>query len=249
MEFKSGPIQIKMGAKPRDKDADRETLIAIQTKLTADDLVGAVTLAETALADGLEHPLTFNLVAGSLESQDRFGEALNVLERGHQLAPQDLGLRQALALCHFRLQHFAQALPHFDAVVEAEPGFAPAHAARGAALEQLGRWAEAEAAYRRALELQPDNLLALAGMASTSSHAQRHTQAREFAQRVLSVEPGYPDAVVVLARADLAEGHYADGEARLGVLMADTRLLDAHRDLAKALIDEINIAKHRKFDA
>jgi tetratricopeptide (TPR) repeat protein len=249
MEFKSGPIQIKIGPKPRDKEADRATLNAIQAKLTADDLEGAVALAETALADGLEHPLTFNLAAGNLESQDRFSEALQILERGHKFAPQDPGLGQALALCHFRLQHFAQALTHFDGVLAAQPGFAPAHAARGATLEQLGQWDDAEGAYRRALELQPGNLLALAGLASTSSHADNHPQARRFAEQVLGVEPGYPDAVVVLARADLAEGYYADGEARLRTLMTDPRLLDAHRDLAKSLIAEIDAAKHRKFDA
>jgi len=249
MEFKSGPIQIKIGPKPRDEEADRASLNAIQAKLSADELEDAVALAKIALADGLEHPLVFNLVAGGLESEDRFSAALEVLERGLKVAPGDLGLRQALALCHFRLQHFTQALPHFDAVVAAQPGFAPAHAARGATLEQLKQWDDAKAAYLRAYELQPSNLLALAGLASTFSHAENHAQARAFAERVVNAEPGYPDAVIVLARADLAEGCYADGEARLNALIADERSPDSHRDLARALIAEINVAKHRKFDA
>ena len=124
-----------------------------------------------------------------------------------------------------------------------------AHAARGAILEQVGRLEEAEAAYRRAYDLQPDNLLAMSGLASTASRAGRHAEAREFAEKVLAGEPGYPDAVVVLARADLAEGYYADGENRLQALIADSRVPPGVRDVIKTLQGEIDAAKSRKFDA
>lgn len=249
MEFKSGPIQISIGLKPRDAAADRNTLTMIQAKMTAGDIEAAVAMGEAALADGLEHPLTFNLAAGRLESEDRFGEALALLERGHRQTPADLGLRQALALCLFRLQRFAAALPHFDAIVAAQPSFAPAHAARGAILEQIDRLKEAEDAYRRAYDLQPDNLLALSGLASTASRAGRNAEARELAEKVLAGEPGYPDAVVVLARADLAEGYYAEGEKRLQALIVDPRVPPAVRDVVKTLLGEIDVAKSRKFDA
>jgi tetratricopeptide (TPR) repeat protein len=249
MEFKSGPIKLSVGPPPRDPQADRAALEAIQSKLTAGDIEAAVTLAEKALAGGLEHPLTFNLAAESLESEDRYGEALNLLQRGYRLFPADLGIRQALALCLFRLQRFEEAIPHFDAMIAAQPGFAQAHAARGASLEQLGRIEEAEAAFRRAHELAPDNLLAIAGLGATASAAGRHAEARAFAEQVLTVEPGYPDSVVVLGRADLAEGHYDAGEARLRALIADPRASDAQCKLAEGLIADIEEARNRKFDA
>jgi tetratricopeptide (TPR) repeat protein len=249
MEFKSGPIRLSVGAKPRDREADQAQLRAIEQKLGTGDIEAAVAQAEAALAGGLEHPLTFNLAAQRLESEDRFGEALVLLERGHALAPTDLGARQALGLCLFRLQRFGDALPHFDAIAAAQPEFAPGHAARGAALEQLGRTEEAETAFRRAHDLQPDNLLALAGLASTASSHGRHGEARGFAEQVLAVEPGYPEAVFVLARADLAEGHYADGEGRLRALVADPRTSEAQGKLAQALMDDLQVAKDRKFDA
>jgi tetratricopeptide (TPR) repeat protein len=249
MEFKSGPIRFSVGAKLRDPEADRATLRAIEEKLNADEPEAAVALAEGALADGLEHPLTLNLAAERLESEDRYPEALLLLERGHALAPDDLGLRQALGLCLFRLQRFAPALPHFDALVAAQPDFAPGHAARGAILEVLDRRPEAEAAYRRAHDLEPQNLLAIAGLASTASHGGRHGEARAFAEQVLAVEPGYPDAVIVLARADLAEGEYAAGESRLRTLVADPRTPEPQQELAQKLIGEFETAKARKFDA
>jgi len=252
MEFKSGPIKIQVGApapQTRDPQADRDQLTAIQAKLTAGDLEGAARLAQTALAGGLQHPLTFNLAAGLLEADDRFAESVSLLQRGHRAFPQDLGLIQALGLGLFRLQRFAEALPHFEAMTAAQPGFAQAHAARGAVLEQLGREADAEAAYRRALELQGDNLLAMAGLAGLSARAGRHEEARRNAEAVLAAEPGYPDAVVALARADLLEGYYDAGHARLEALIADPRASEPHRELARGLIEEIAQARTRSFDA
>lgn len=249
MEFKSGPIRFQVGAKPRDREADRVTLAAIEAKLDADEVDVAVAMAEAALKDGLEHPLTFNLAAERLETEERFEDALLLLERGHSMSPGDLALRQALGLCLFRLQRFGPALPHFDALIAAEPDFAPSHAARGAALDALGRSEEAELAFRRAMELQPENLLAVAGLASTASRAGRHAEARAFAEQVLAVEPGYPDAVIVLARADLAEGDFTGAEARLRGVVADSRTPEGQRDLAQSLIDDMAPSKNRKFDA
>jgi len=249
MEFKSGPIRFQVGAKPRNKDADLATLRAIEAKLDADEIDAAVAMAQAALADGLEHPLTFNLAAEALEAQERFGEALGLLERGHAQTPGDLGLRQALGLCLFRLQRFAAALPHFDALIAAEPDFAPSHAARGAALDALGRSDEAETAFRRAMELQPQNLLAVAGLASVASRAGRHAEARGFAQQVLAAEPGYPDALIVLARADVADGDAAAAETRLKAVVEDARTPQVQREAAQALLDDLKPAKGRKFDA
>jgi tetratricopeptide (TPR) repeat protein len=240
MEFKSGPIKISVGAPPapRDAEADRATLRAVNDALEAGQVETAERLAEAALAGGLQHPMLYNLAAERLEAQDRFGEALVLLQRGHGLAPDDVGLRQALALCLFRLQRYADALPHFDALIAAEPGFAPGHAARAATLDALGRFEAAEAGYRRALELDAGNLLAVAGLASLASRAGRHAEARALAERVLQAEPGYPEALIVLARADRAQGRAAEAEARLRGLIADPRATPEQRAFAQDLLAE-----------
>ena len=134
-------------------------------------------------------------------------------------------------------------------MIAAEPDFAPSHAARGAALDALGRSDEAEGAFRRAADLQPGNLLALAGLASTASRAGHHAEARGFAEQVLAVEPGYPDAILVLARADLADGDFTGAEARLHSVVADERTPEGQRELAQSLIDDIAPSSERKFDA
>jgi type IV pilus assembly protein PilF len=236
MEFKSGPIKLSVGPKPRDPAADRATLQAIEAALEAEDYPAAVARAEAALADGLQHPMVFNLAAERLEGEGRFADALNLLQRGHQMAPDDLALRQSLGLCLFRLRQFPAALPHFEALIAAEPDFAPAHAALGATLEALGDDARAETAYNRAWALQPENLLAIGGLASIASRGGRHAEARALAERVLQSEPGYPEAVIAVVRADLAEGKRAEAEASVAALVADPRVSDEQRAMARALL-------------
>ncbi len=249
VEFKSGPIRLSVPPKPRDAQADRAQVQAMEQKLAAGDIEAAADMAERALAGGLEHPLVFNLAAGSFEAEERFEDALALLERGHRRFPADLGLRQALGLCLFRLQKFEPALPHFDALIAAQPTFAQAHAARGVMLDALGRADEAEAAFRRAHDLQPDNLLALAGLASIADRRGEHPQARAFAEQVLAAEPGYPDAVLVVARADLANRDFAAAEARVQAMIADPRTPPPMLKLAQALAERIAVDRERKFDA
>ena len=241
MEFKSGPIKISVGAPPapRDPEADRATLRQVHEALEAGRVEAAVKMAEAALAQGLQHPMLYNLAAERLEAENRFPEALALLQRGYGLDPTDVGLRQALALCLFRLQRYAEALPHFDALVAAEPDFAPGHAARGATLDALGDLGAAEAAYRQSLALDADNLLAVAGLASLASRQGRHAEARALAERVLAAEPGYPEAVIVLAKADMAEGQAAAAKARLRDLIADPRSSPEQRVFAQGLLADI----------
>ena len=47
----------------RDSGADRERLLAIQRSAQGGELPQAAQLAEAALAEGLEHPLIFNVLA------------------------------------------------------------------------------------------------------------------------------------------------------------------------------------------
>ncbi|HEY0435030.1 MAG TPA: tetratricopeptide repeat protein, partial [Phenylobacterium sp.] len=159
-EYRSGPISFSYGAPPRTPESDRAQLLAVQAALKGGDVAGAGELAEAALAQGLQHPMLFNLAADRLEREGRYEDARGVLQAGCDLAPDDLGLNQALGLVLHRLERYAAAVTHFDTVIAAQPGFAPAHAARGASLEALGDLQGAEAAYRRATELHPGHLVA-----------------------------------------------------------------------------------------
>lgn len=248
-EFKSGRISISYGAQTRSAESDRAQLKAIQETVQRGDIAAAGEQAQAALALGLEHPMLFNLAADRQEREGRYEDARALLQKGLDLAPQDLGLNQAMGLVQQRLERYAQALPHFDAVIAAQPGFAPAHAARGAALEALGDIQAAEAAYRKAVELHPGHLAAIAGLASLASRRGLPAEARGLAEQVLAVQPDYPEAVMVLASCDLADGQPAAGEVRLNALLGDPRLTVQQRALAQGLLGDLLDAQDRTGEA
>lgn len=255
-EWKVGQIKIKSGYTPapsataraqapgaapaaRDANADRQLLQAIQAAAQSGDFVRAADMAEAAYKGGLEHPMVLNLTALKFEEENRFEDALAVLQRAIQIAPQDLGARNAAGLVLTRLERYREALAMFDSVVEIMPEFAGAHCARGATLEALGRLKDAEAAHRRALELEPENLGAMQGCANLLSRRGAHAEARPLAEAVLKAEPNFPDAVMVLAAADAAEGHAERAQARLEMLAGDERLTPHQRALAYGQLGDV----------
>lgn len=249
-QWKVGQINVKAGYTPapqarpappagRNPDADRARLQAIQAAAQARDFPRAAAMAEEAFKDGLFHPMVLNLAALKAEQEGRFEDALAVLARAVEIAPQDLGARNALGLVLSRLERHPEALAAFEGVIALEPEFAGAHCARGATLEAMGRLKAAEAAYNRALELEPENLGATQGLANLLSRRGAHAQARPLAEAVLEAEPNFPDAVMVLAAADAAEGHGERAKGRLELLAGDERLTPHQRALAQGQLGDV----------
>ena len=102
-------------------------------------------MAEAALADGLEHPLLFNVAALNLEMQGRVDEAEQLLQRAVAIAPRDVGSRNALGLCLLRLDRPDEALAQFDAIIDLDSSLPFVHASRGNSLFALGAMNDAEA--------------------------------------------------------------------------------------------------------
>jgi tetratricopeptide (TPR) repeat protein len=108
---------------------------------------------------------------------------------------------------------------------------------------------QAEAAYRRALELQPRSLAALAGLASLCSRRGDHEEARRLAAQVLEAEPNYPDATQVVAAADLAAGAPERAESRMRGLLAEPRLSPLERAIAHGFLADALDAQGRTEEA
>ena len=167
----------------RDLEADLRMLQQVLSLAQARDIDGAATLAERALDEGFEHPLLLNVVATRHEQQGRLEEALRLLERGTEIAPEDIPVRNALALCLQRLDRPADALVHVEEILRREPGLPFAHASRGNALMALGLLGQARESHLRAVELDPHSVVALAALASISTHRGEHADARRWAER------------------------------------------------------------------
>jgi tetratricopeptide (TPR) repeat protein len=209
----------------------------------------AAVMAEAALADGLEHPLLLNVAALSLEVQGRVPEAERLLQRAVVLAPNDLGSRNALGLCLLRLDRPAEALAQFDALIALDSSLPFVHASRGNCLATLGAISEAEASYQRALELDAAQGIALAGLARIASSRGAHREARQWAEKSLAALPGFPDAVMSLAAADLGERETNRAEVRLRALLTDPRLAPIERAYATGLLGDVLDAKSLPAEA
>jgi tetratricopeptide (TPR) repeat protein len=233
----------------RDLDADLQLLRTILEHAQKRDFARASALAERALADGFEHPLLFNVIATRLEEAGRFEDAAQLLQRAVTIAPADVGARNALAMCLQRLDRPAEALKHLDELLSRDANLAFAHANRGNALIALGALGQARTSHLRALELEPGNFAAAAALASIATHRGEHQEARQWAERALATVPGFPDAVLSLAAAELASGATARAETLLRGLLADPRAAPIDRARADGLLGDVLDAGGRYADA
>jgi tetratricopeptide (TPR) repeat protein len=233
----------------RDLEADMNILRTVQRLAQSRDFVAAATLAERTLAEGFEHPMLLNAAATRLEQEGKYEEAQRLLARAVAIAPKDIGARNALALCLQRLDRPGEALYHIDELLRQQPDLPFAHANKGNALMALGSLGRARLSQLRAFELDPRNFSATAALASIATHRGQHEEAREWAERTLRVVPGFPDAILCLAAAELAGGNRAAAEARLRQLINDPRAGAADRARATGLLADVFDASGRYEEA
>jgi tetratricopeptide (TPR) repeat protein len=233
----------------RDPEAENAILRAVHEAATSGRHERAAALAETALASGLEHPLLLNVTALRLEQQGRLVEAEVLLRRAIRLGPADLGSRNALGLCLLRLDRPAEALEQFEELLELNPSLPFAHTNHGKSLLALGAISAAQASFERALAIDPQQVLALACLAHIASGRGAYPEARSWAEKALALLPGFPDAVLSLAAAELGERNPRQAEVRVRALLEDRLLSDEQRAVAHGLLGDILDAGQRPAEA
>ncbi len=200
------------------------TLRAISEALDARDFARAIALSDDALAAGVEHPLILNLLALKHDQAGRHAQALRLLQRAVELAPDDVGSLNALGLCFLALERDSEALSAFLKVVAQLPEAAFAHANLASVQRRLGELDKADAAYAMALKLDPVHPLALAGRGSIASMRGDHGSARDFALRALQVAPTLAEAHGCVAAADISQGRTDQALDRASTLLKDPQL-------------------------
>lgn len=221
----------------------------IKAALQASDLPRATTLAREALAAGTLHPVLLNLRAYWYEGQGRDAEAFADLEHAQTLAPDDLGIRNALGLAHARNGRHREAIACFDAVIARAPDFGPAHFNKGWASETLGEIRTARECYERAHRLMPANPDPGSGMAALAARRGDWPAARLLGEAALAIDPRHPIATTALAAAEFAVGDAAAAESRLRVLLARPDLSLAHRSAAEGMLGDLLDAQGRTSEA
>lgn len=83
-------------------------------------------------------------------------EALAEIQRAEELDPMSLSIKRDIAIILYHARLYERAIQHSNKTIQIEPNFSGGYWALGLAQEQLGRYAEAVAAFQQALELSPD---------------------------------------------------------------------------------------------
>jgi tetratricopeptide (TPR) repeat protein len=114
----------------------------------------------------------------------------------------------------------AAAVAAADHALAAHPDAAVFHALRGRALALRGDRAKARAAFERALALDPEQRIALRGLAAIESAASPNA-AIPLYERALALDPGDAESARGVAAALAAQGRSREAEDRLAALLLD----------------------------
>jgi len=175
------------------EDAPRRRIEALQAaleRLQADPAASDAELAE-AFGELGRHFQAFELADAAEEAY----------ERAHELSPDDVRWTYFLALVQHAEGDLETAVGNYRASLSDPRNRLPTLIHLGDALLALDRVDEAEDAYRRALELDPESAAAHYGLGRAAASADRPAEAVERFERVLALQP---DASVV---------HYLLGQA------------------------------------
>lgn len=192
----------------------------INAKLAANDIEGAIDLAEVAVALGHQHPTLFNLCAHRLEQRGEYQAALDLLHQALQLDPNDASILSAIGHCWLKQGQPDRALPAFNDAVRLDPRFAPAHHGIGLAFAWQGDLAQAQMAQERAAALDPNYPDPLGALSIFALNNRERDKARAYAEAALRLAPAEPSALITLARLDVLEERYDDTTTRLSAAFA-----------------------------
>ena len=144
--------------------------------------------AASLSSDPAHHGARQALVALKLERRE-LGQASRLLQEGLALDPTQADFAVALARIRIEGGQLPSALDALDAAASAGSNYAELHALRGTVLQRLGRHAEAAAAYRAALGVEPATPNAWLGLGISLEALQQKPEAAQAFRNALASGP------------------------------------------------------------
>jgi len=125
--------------------------------LRSGDVEQAVACLERATLDSPQDALIYQSLRFAFEGFRRYKSERVRFETASKVNPRDGLPHHHMALAALSTLKSEEALFHFTKALELDPRLSDAACGRGRALQRLGHMEEAEAAYSRALDIDPDN--------------------------------------------------------------------------------------------
>ena len=138
------------------------------------------------------------LLARVSMSQNYFEDAIPLLESGLKIAPKRADLHLALGESYFMAGKTEKAIAEFKALIELDPA-ARSYAFLGLSYRHLGRFDEAKKYFEEGLKLDRHNVSCLFNLGFIEERQGDHAAAEAMFQRVLTLNPDFPEALLELA--------------------------------------------------
>jgi TolB-like protein/Tfp pilus assembly protein PilF len=159
-------------------------------------------------------------------SQERLRMAREALAQAVKLDPDnpDVHFARGTYLYHGE-RDYSRALAEFALVQKTRPNDPNAPASAAAIMRRQGRWDEAIANLKRAVELDPRNGRILLDLANTLAIRKRYAEAEEYADRGMIISPD--EAFGTSLKVELALAQRGNAQEAIGILRAATAKVPA----------------------
>jgi len=180
---------------------DVEALLLYSTaSLQLGEFEPGLAAAKSAASHDPEETRAPALMWAHLAASGRLEEAVAAASEDRSTADDAGDYLVWLIRCQFRSGTHATARAISELVQRLYPGSAEPHEVEGDWAFETGRWADSEAAYRRALALEPESASLHSSLAWTLERRCRFGQARESARRALLIDAEDENGKTVLVR-------------------------------------------------
>jgi tetratricopeptide (TPR) repeat protein len=153
---------------------------------------------------GTESEIRLSDVADGLAEARRLGNkplVRKILLSARGLQPRSIDDELTLGFVYLELGDLCVALDWFTHVAKMRAGLSMAHSGRALTLQLLGQPVEALAAVQAALALDPRDIVALKVLVRINLDMNLPAQANAICLRILTINPGDPDATALLKQA------------------------------------------------
>ena len=203
---------------------------------TLDKTDEAVAALRTAIELDPNEPVTHLNLGSMLSSQGKFDEAITECRKAIELNPNDAESHANLAEALYGLEQRAEAIKELQKSAELEPDVGRFHIL-ASALSNEGRYDEAIAAYRKIIELKPDDAAAYTDLGGHLQAAGQLEHALEACKKAIELRPGNGDAYNNLGNVYTKLGRLEDARTAYDdAIKQEPQYAGSHCNLAHILL-------------